>query len=188
MMNMVLEPGGDYSLGDVIEDGVASRLGDGVATIPFEPQAQQRHPIAGFYYRAFGQRGGAVPEVIPGHVCRGTVYGYHGAGRVHWRARLVVQEEHLELTEGGVWTSKAVGFIRLAGDSAQPHAHAAGVASNEGSGAMAKIDGREVSDSGTMLVGGTSRVTAPIDGYVGLCLYGAARGVRVAWWAASLTE
>lgn len=152
-----------------------------VPTIPIQDTALGRHPLAGFAHRAYGARGHELPEAIPRVVCSLTLYALPGFRRIHWRAAL-------RLAPGFTSWADVEGSLRLGSDSSQPGAYPAGVSAVNNP--QARITGRDLhlGEGADYLVGGDATHSPAGECYVGLCLYGAVRGARVAWFAVSQTE
>ena len=74
------------------------------------------------------------------------------------------------------------GILRLTADSGQFSVISAGVSSvNE----PIDLDSLTLDEFGGAIIHGICKLTANIEGYLGLCFYGTARGTRLLWAAVS---
>jgi len=181
---VVWDPRGQYREGALVDHDTARALSTrGAACLPVERELMRVNALAGYFRRAWGA-GWPLPAAQPGAVCQMGLYAHHDVNHLHWLARLHPSDE--AFGADGV-LGRLAGSFKLASDASQMGALVADVDQAE----RGRVDVAALGDpdeAGGWTVGGRARIRTNIDGYVGLCLHGAARGLRVVWCAVSQTR
>lgn len=189
---VVWDPSGEYWDGAVVGELRAHQLRAlGVATLPVDAGLMQKNAVAGYFRRSFGA-GVPLSPVIPQRAAMILLWTTAGQGaRLFWRARLQATFQVVTGTEPGSTSlarDELDGQLRVVADTAQVGAYPQGfVAYDEG--AVAYLRGLGEPDRhGGWTVGGFVQIGQQGEGFMGLSLYGAARGARLAWVAASQSD
>ena len=164
---------GRYPEGTIIEDDRILHVfhSEGGLSLPIEKELLKYNAISGYFHKKWGN-GVYFDKMI----------GTSGAPLAIW-----VKPEFTTLT----WiarvkpipgTDKMKGILRLTADSGQFSVISAGVSSvNE----PIDLDSLTLDEFGGAIIHGICKLTANIEGYLGLCFYGTARGTRLLWAAVS---
>lgn len=170
---VVFDPAGIECEGELLAGNRAEvARSKGVVLLPVDVDVLRRSAFAGWAKRAFG-RGW---QYDPNKGSRGCPLMLHASPQfpiIHWAARIVRDPELGALN----------GSLRLAPDTAQLGAHAAGLAPE--SPPIQVVELPPVDGTGGWIVGGRARATIPADMNLALQLYGTLAGARVQWFAAS---
>lgn len=168
------EPEGEIITGNAI--GVAKARG--AVLLPVELDLLRRGGVSGWSKRSYG-RGWRYDAVAAARGCPLALHVTAGFPIVEWVARL-----HADDPEGA--PVNTAGSLRLAADTAQAGAQAAGLAPETSPVAIPSLGPPDA--QGGWTIGGRSRVMASSDMLLGLQLYGQIGGARVLWFAASQTR
>lgn len=162
------EPEGELLSGQKL-DVARSR---GAVVLPVDPVLLRTGAMSGYAKRAYG-RGWTYDANRPARGCPLILHADKGYPLLHWVVRLVPGEAG----------ARRDGHLRVAMDTAQPGAVAAGLSPVEGPLNASTLG--DPDEHGGWTWRGSSRVTLAGDQFLGLTLYGALSGLRVAWWAVS---
>jgi hypothetical protein len=169
---------GDFWEGAIVDAAQAAILAShGVTLLPVDPTLFHLSAVGGYFKRAWGA-GWPLPS-HPGLVCPMLMFVTQRHQMIRWAARLVRNVDAEK-------TDRFTGQIRITPDTTQALAQRPGFAADEREPAFdLSMLGAERPEGG-WIVRGSARVFSPNDGYLGLGLYGAGPGLRVAWAAVSL--
>jgi hypothetical protein len=172
------DPSGAFWDGAIVD---RERVNDletkGVALLPCEPEIFSYAGCSGFAKRSWGSGwplGGAAPQAI----CPIELYWPGEPFRtIHWKARLLGE--------------KGQGIpIRLAPAASRGNVVRPVIRDLETKAATNAVDVANLGDAdaaGGWTIGGVARIDLGSPCMFGVCLYGVAPGMRVAWLAATLT-
>ena len=170
---VIHDPSGEELEGEILSsrrlDVARAR---GVALLPVDVALLRSGALSGYAKRCYG-RGWRFDHTRPGRGCPLVLHAARAYPIIHWVVRLVPDEG----------PPRREGHLRISVDTAQPGAVAAGLSPMEGPLNPASLG--EPDAAGGWTWAGSSRVTLAGDQLLGLMLYGALAGLRVAWWAAS---
>ena len=188
---VVWDPRGEYWDGAVVGELKAHQLRAlGVATLPVDAGLMAKNGVAGYFRRSFGA-GVPLSPVIPQRAAMVLLWTTAGQGqRLFWRARLQATFHVVAGLDGAehLVRDELDGQLRLVADTAQVGAYPQGfVAYDEGAVAYTRGLG-EPDKWGGWTVGGCVQLGQQLEGFMGLSLYGAARGARLAWVAVSQSD
>lgn len=171
---VLYDPEGIEPEGEILSaQRLSAARGRGVETLPIDVTVLRSGALAGYARRAFG-RGWRFDATVAGRGCPLALYAVPQYPRLHWVVRLVPDVESV----------RNEGHLRVAVDTAQVGATAVG--HRPLVSPLNAADLGEPDRAGGWTWRGTSEVTLPTEGrLIALMLYGALRGVRVAWWAVS---
>ena len=176
---------GDWWTGAVVDAVRAKQLeARGVALLPVVPDLFRTSGVGGFHYRPWGS-GISLATSVPRMAAPLTLYGVQELTMLHWKARLVPDAELLKRVEAGE-TGVFDGQLKIASDSSQALVDKMGLVDSAPVEART-LDKRHLSNGG-FVVGGQAPARVPGPAHYGVALYGAMRGMRVAWAAASLAR
>jgi hypothetical protein len=141
-----------------------------ISTLPVSSDLIARGPVSGYMRRSFGS--GLKFSHVASRSCQVMLHAEQGVRFVHWMAKLT--------RDGAV----AKGVLRLAHDSSQVNTVGATLVDNGPSDMQHAI----FDEHGIAIIGGKVQFQTVTDGgFVGLCLYGNAEGIRVRWLAVTQT-
>lgn len=175
---VVEDPKGEYWEGAIVDSTTAGVLSArGVVVLPVAAELFHVSAVGGYFKRAWGA-GWPLPK-HPGLSCPMLLFVTQRQTAVHWVARLVRDVESDERANFN-------GLVRLTPDSTQALAQRPGFVADDREPAFDLSTLGPEREDGGWLIRGRAKVFAPSDGYMGLALYGAGPGLRVAWAAVSL--
>lgn len=165
------DPEGEIITGNAV--GVARARG--AVLLPIELDLLRRGGVSGWVKRSYG-RGWRYDAVAAARGCPLVLHVTAGYPGIEWAARLQADDP------AGAPVNTA-GSLRLAADTAQAGAQAAGISPDTSPVALPALGAPD--KQGGWTIGGRSRLMATSDMMVGLQLYGQIGGARVIWFAAS---
>jgi len=174
---VVWDPSGDLPEGEVLVDnaiGVARSRG--VVLLPLDTDELQRGGVSGWNKRCYG-RGWRYGAIVAARGCPLVLHVGAGFSSIEWCARLVRD------LPGGDEPAPIVGMLRMAADTAQVGAGAAGLAAELGAVQLSELGAPD--SGGGWIVGGRSRASITGDMFLALQLYGQIGGAKIVWFAAS---
>ena len=169
-----VEPDGEILTGNAI--GVARARG--VVLLPVELDVLRRGGVSGWSKRSYG-RGWRYDAVAASRGCPLVLHMTAGYPVVTWVARL-------EATDPEGAPTNTAGSLRIAPDTAQVGASAAGLAPEASPIQIPSLGPPDA--AGGWTIGGRSLASVSSDLMLGLQLYGQIGGARVLWFAASQTR
>lgn len=176
---------GDWWPGALIDTTRARQLeARGVVVLPVVPDLFRQSGVGGFHFRPWGS-GWSLESGVPRMTAPLTMFGVPEMTMLHWKARLVPEPaflERIERDEKNVFE----GFLKISIDTSQVLVEKLGLVDREAVDART-FDKRTLRQGG-VIVGGVVPVRIPGPAHYGIALYGAIRGMRVAWAAASLAR
>lgn len=176
MRIVVWDPTGEYPEGEVVTVERAAQIEQHPrcgAVLPVAPHLFDAGGMAGYARRGWG-KGLALPDTLPAMVSRMAMYCTTEARHLHWRARLVPL------------ATRAVphdGFVRFVADAGRM---GSGVTYSSPEPNKRTLELGRLDAAGGWTIGGAGHIALQQDGYGGFAIYGTARGVGIAWVAASL--
>lgn len=170
---VLFDPSGEEPEGEVLSGHrLAAARSRGVEALPVDVTLLRSGALSGYARRCYG-RGWRYDANQSGRGCPLVLYASTQYPEIHWLVRLIPDPE----------LHQRAGHLRVAVDTAQAGAQAAGL-SPRGSPLNAGTLG-DPDAAGGWSWRGESHVTLVGDQLLGLQLYGALSGLRVAWWAVS---
>lgn len=168
---VIFDPSKQLHEGEVLDGGALRvAIARGVEVLPVQEEMLRVSGVGGYAKRCYGL-GWKFDEFRPSRGCPLTLYVEPQFTTLHWLVRLVAL--------GDV----RAGMLRVGVDTAQPGAHAPGLAPMSPVFDAAKLEKPDA--LGGWWYRGKAALATPSPMLAGLMLYGMLRGVRVAWWAAS---
>lgn len=170
---VVFDPLGTEPEGEILSGNrIAVARSRGAVLLPIDVQLLRSGALGGYAKRAYG-RGWSYDRHRPGRGCPMVLFASPAYPLIHWAVRLAQDPE------GG----RLEGHLRVAVDTAQAGARASGLTTDAGPLNVPTLGDPDEHGGWTWM--GESKVTIPGEGLLGLQLFGALGGARVAWWAVS---
>lgn len=168
---VVWDPSGQIPEGRIVSNATTVELLEqqGVVLMPVDAELVYRMPIAGYFRKAYGD-GWRFDEMVGRRGCPLLLYIEPDRTFIHWRALVVPIGSDVQ------------GVLRLTTDSALPGALSGGL-----SATAEAVNLAELGEPGKYgwVIGGSTRMNCTGEGYFGLSLYGACKGIAVKWAAVS---
>ena len=146
-----------------------------IALLPVEPQLVMRGALAGWAKRCYGE-GWKYDPMKAARGCPLVLHVLEGFPVINWIARVECDPE----------CGRVSGTLRIASDTAQAGAHAAGLMPEGSSIDLTKLG--DPDEHGGWFVAGRARMIIQGEQMLALQLYGMLSGARVRWFAASQTR
>lgn len=178
---VVEDRSGDWWEGSLVDATRANQLAArGVCLLPVVPDLFRQSGVGGYHKRAWGA-GWMLDTAIPRIVAPLTMLCSRELPVLNWCARLVPEASFIDKLK--VSPDLLSGFIQIAADPGQVHAHKIGVTPAET--IHMKSLTQDMLVDGSFYVKGTARAIPTADAHFGFGLYGMSPGLRVAWAAVS---
>lgn len=175
---IVVEEFEEFWEGAIVSPAQAQEIeGRGAVLLPATPELFRASAVGGYFKRAWG--GGWELPRHPALICPMLLFVDRSHHELHWCARLVRDV-------GAEGVGRFAGQVRMTPDTSQALAQRAGFMADDREPAVDLAALGDEDDGRGWIVRGRARVFASTDGYLGLGLYGAGPGLRVAWVATSL--
>jgi hypothetical protein len=177
-MNRIIihDPKFRYPIGDLLdgEKALAKLHGNGGVTLPVEPRLLGRNGVSGYFRRDWGS-GVRYENLVGTRGCPMVIYAMPDFPRIYWAIRAMPIPGAVE----------SRGTFRLATHSGQYGTITGGLSAD---GASAEFADQELDKDGGVTILGKAKLNCTMEGYLGLCVYGCAVGIRVLWSAVTQTE
>lgn len=175
---VVEDPSNEFWEGGIVNAQTANVLAArGVTVLPVAADLFRVSAVGGYFKRSWGA-GWELPQ-HPAIFAPMLLFVTPQQNAIHWCARLV-----RDVSAGEV--ARFSGSLRVTPDTTQVQAQRPGFAADEREPAfdLSQLGGER--PDGGWVIRGRARCFSAGDGYMGLALYGAGPGLRVAWAAVSL--
>lgn len=176
---VLYDPTDKYPRGAVFEGAAAQQLhAQGVSTLPVDPDIIRANAVAGYMLAHYGS-GWSFDPYRPSRGAPLLLYVLKERSSIHYAARVVPDRRD----------RNPIGKLRLNTDTVQAQVITGGMVQAEHPKPLDKLTERASPDpDGGWTLYGRCTLTSAFEGYLGLSMYGNARGCRVTWAAVSQTR